>query len=386
MLPTTSACDDARLDRVIMRRRPRDAIVCSIVCGLILLLLFAQPQSAAAGNVVSPQNRILKEKYAALRDATLAAAERSSWPEHGARASLSRGLKRSRNLSLGFDTVHPRRFAKDGPLQVAAFLGANADAVDLVSSLRRLVFEPFLRGLLALLDDDTRREISAGVHWPAIDSLHIVVTVFSEHPSLLDDTQREQWRPISDAQVAALGERLSSEVFGSATSAPHAPSLALDGTYLTPDGSMIATFIEACDAEAACDAADAGALGALRLRLSEVGTRSLGPLNSRPKALIHLTIGRLLVWPYEKLNDESRRRVGEYVAKWTMSLAKGQVPAGTASTADYPYGQLPHAVPGVADAAGGRQARRLVVRELELCRDVRWMMGERQTIRTFKLA
>ena len=121
-LTTTSACDDARRPR-LMRRRPRDAIVCSIVCGLILLLLFAQPQSAAAGNVVSPQNRILKEKYAALRVTRrllpLNASRVGAWRES---ELLARPGSARATFHFGFDTVHPRRFAKDGPLQVAAFL------------------------------------------------------------------------------------------------------------------------------------------------------------------------------------------------------------------------------------------------------------------------
>ena len=42
--------------------------------------------------------------------------------------------------------------------------------------------------------------------------------------------------------------------------------------------------------------------------MGAVGSSVLGELNSRPKALVHVTVGRLLTWPYEALDERSLPR------------------------------------------------------------------------------
>ena len=70
------------------------------------------------------------------------------------------------------------------------------------------------------------------MHWPSRSALHLVVTVFSEHPSLLEGAQRQAWRPFSEAQVGVLAERLETEALPPHTAAP---ALRFHGLAITPN-------------------------------------------------------------------------------------------------------------------------------------------------------
>ena len=186
-----------------------------------------------------PADEPLERRYAELHARTLAAATANAWPDPAARAALMRGLIKGDHGAL-----EPVRFASNGPLQCAVFLAASrrpaelqranaflsasapssgtqgyADPVELVAAARRQVFEPFVAELLGALPPAARARVAAGVHWPSDSALHLVVTVFSEHPSLLDGAQRKHWRPISESQVEHLAERLAKEALPPRTEA-----------------------------------------------------------------------------------------------------------------------------------------------------------------------
>lgn len=344
-------------------------LICSCsTLGAVSLLLQRGPNSPnsprRASTPIAKQHDSLRSLYKELRAKTFSAAAANHWPDRSSRASLGRGL------TSNATHVWPNRFNEHGPLQVAAFLDKNVAAMALIQKVRHDVFEPFVASVLDALGKPARERVAAGVYWPASHSLHVVMTVFSEHPSLLDEAQRQRWQPVSVKQEQMLATRvricarsllhlprLDAYRFVSrmcqlrtTVLAPGAtPPLAIDfrGCIVTPDGSMIATFVEA----------DTGAsLGDLRTRLSTAGTTELGELNSRPKKLIHVTVGRLLTWPYELLDAAAAERVGRVVASWADSL----------------------------EAKRGTRER-LWLTELELVRDVRWMMGEKDTIATFAL-
>ena len=342
-----------------MRRSQRSLTRSLCCCGLTTLVLAACCKSPFAANA-PPPSLLLRAKYRGIRDSTLTIADRGLWPDSAARASFSRGLVLRKNTST--TSARPRRFARDGPLQVTAFLAKDQVALSLVHAAREQVFAPFCASLLdAIGAPSARAAVAENIHWPRDDSAHIVVTVFSEHPSLLEPDQRASWRSVTPAQTDALGSHLEKDVFGDAI----APSLVLDAYVLTPDGSMILGFIEAAEAEGAAGGGSSS-LGALRSRIGAAGVAVLGELNSRPKALIHVTVGRLLVWPSEELDASSRARVNRVVATWTHALASGSLPGGAGG-----------ALPGVG--------QRIELKQMELCRDVRWMMGERETLRRFRL-
>ena len=141
----------------------------------------------------------LDSLYAELHSRSIAAASEDVWPDAAARASLKRGL---RIVSHG--TFEPVRFATNGPLQCAAFLQCSScspASVELVAQARHLVFSPFVEELLAALPRAARMRVRAGVYWPRASSYHMVVTVFSEHPSLLNSVEAAAWKPVSKEQV-----------------------------------------------------------------------------------------------------------------------------------------------------------------------------------------
>ena len=77
---------------------------------------------------------------------------------------------------------------------------------------------------------------------------------------------------------------------------------------------------------------DGGSLTTLRTRIGAVGTRVLGELNSRPKALLHVSCGRLLDWPAELPDVRSAARVARVAARWatrTRARARARARAPT---------------------------------------------------------
>jgi hypothetical protein len=70
----------------------------------------------------------------------------------------------------------------------------------------------------------------------------VQVTVFSEHPSLLDPAERGAWRPVPEPSISRLGDRLAGSVLAAGT---RAPRVRLDSYAITPDGSMLLLFVEA---------------------------------------------------------------------------------------------------------------------------------------------
>jgi len=294
------------------------------------------------------------ELYRDLSARTIAAAASGAWPDPEARSSLSRGLR------PGPRGPEPVRFETDGPLQCAAFFRCEGceqgRGLALVRDARQLVFEPFVADILQALPPWARRQVESGLHWPKDAAIHICVTVFSEHPSLLDTVQQASWRAVDDAQIESLAARLAATALSAQVPAVE---LRLHGYAVTPDGSMIITFDEVGDASQG--------LSALRERVATAGAAELGELNSRPKRLIHITCGRLLVWPHA-LDQGDAWQAARVAGVWARALVQGRLPLRA----------------GRALRAPNLQAR-VRLAEIELCRDVRWMMGERHTYRTFSL-
>jgi hypothetical protein len=71
----------------------------------------------------------------------------------------------------------------------------------------------------------------------------------------------------------------------------------LHGYRVCADGAMIAVFIEGEEEEEDDEGGGGGGFMPLRERAKEVGTAALGALTSRPKKLIHVTMGRVLKLP-----------------------------------------------------------------------------------------
>lgn len=130
----------------------------------------------------------------------------------------------------------------------------------------------------------------------------------------------------------------------------------------------------------ASDAASGGGVAGLRRRIGEAGASVLGELNSRPKKLLHVTVGRLLDWPYDLLDEATASAASRVAARWASALSRGELPLAAAPRAggrDARRAETPQSLPGLGEA--------MTLGEIELVRDTRWMMVERETLRTFPL-
>lgn len=174
-------------------------------------------------------------------------------------------------------------------------------------------------------------------------SYHICVSVFHEHPSLLPEEERRKWRRVDER----LGERLAAALRAS-TGALAPPTLQLDSLSITADGAFIAGFVD--DAH--------GAFAALRAAAGRCGEETIGgELTSRPKALIHVTLGRLLGVP-AALSDEQRERIAHLVRRHNAHVLPARV------------ARAPHA---------------LTMHSLSLARDQVWWMTEYSLLDTWPL-
>lgn len=304
-----------------------------------------------------------------LYDALQARPPDAEWPDRVATAALWRGLHYAYEPS-GKKAVRPNAFATDGPLQTTLFFANNKAVLQIVHEARRLIFEPIVEELRAGLRPRNRAILDRGVWRPHDEALHIIVRVFSEHPSLLGTEEAARWRPVRPEQVERLGEAIAVSLDN-----PRAPArracpipLSLFGYALTDDGSFLTLWEEE---EEAAEAGRGASLLKLREALGRVGESVLGELNSRPKALIHMSVARLLEWPLEAaLDDAERAHVRRTVGRWRAALKAREL-----------IGEPGRPRHGVLPNLGAT----IWADELELVRDTTWMMTERETLRKFRL-
>ena len=325
----------------------------------------------------SEANNKLHVLYRSLRDRV----DPERWPDRAAVKKLWRGLHRASN-----GTVQPNHFEDGhGPLQVTAFWPKrctmtdpchhsddDAAALAIFRDARRQIFAPLVAELRSGMRPVSQAVADRGLWVPSEASLHVIVRVFSEHPSLLEPKEAKAWRPVSETQCEALGEAVGAHLAThqyeqrsgrrqGANGPPRHMGLVVHSYALTADGSMLILFEEE---EAAGTTAGVSVLS-LREELGAVGEAVLGPLNSRPKALLHLSVMRLLDWPDEEvLSEGERAHISATVRKWTEALARDRLPSGGA-------------VPSL-----GAPVR---LSALELVRDVNWMMTDRKTYRRYCL-
>ena len=100
---------------------------------------------------------------------------------------------------------------------------------------------------------------------------------------MLSDEDKARWRKVTDTDAKALAAALRERY-----AALEPPQLALDTLIVCADGALIAGFLET---------SYLAPFGALRSASTEVCAAVLGELTSRPKHLIHVTLGRLLGVP-----------------------------------------------------------------------------------------
>ena len=275
--------------------------------------------------MVSQQNDELVRVYRGISEECVAAVEAGDWPRSSYLLShcVPAPTVASEGASLEgtAGSLVPRRFEEDPVVGLNALLGTDPRHVRMLTEARRLfgAFVDELGGHVA--EAERRRELA--VHWCAPSSWHTVVAIFQENPALLPEAEREQWRPVAREAVDELGAELAASF---AADPARELAIRLHGYRLTADGAMIAVFLD--DEASGGVGGDDGGGGftALRARAKEVGTATLGALTSRPKKLIHVTIGRVLKLP-DGISAEVRRMVNWTVRRWVEGLQAGAVPS-----------------------------------------------------------
>lgn len=111
---------------------------------------------------------------------------------------------------------------------------------------------------------------------------HLVVTVFQEHPSMLSEEDKKHWRLVTESDIKQMILDFDT-VFASIKTPIR---LILKSILLTPDGAMIAGFEES--------PINTDTFQALKGESIRIGKQRIGDLTSRPKNLIHVTLGRVL--------------------------------------------------------------------------------------------
>jgi hypothetical protein len=215
----------------------------------------------------------------------------------------------SQAFECGNNVYHAPSFEDgNGPVALVALFSEseNPSALPLIQNCLSQ-FDQFIQDLSAVATNSHTREDQSRNTEPNPKSIlhlidakvpHICILVFQEHPSLLTPEQHIHWRSVDEATVDALYNDLSSKVFHNVTSSI---GLQLDSILLTPDGAMIAGFIPM----------DAIALSTYQFIQTESSTvaRNLlqTELTSRPKQLIHVTLGRILGFQESaRINDSAQ--------------------------------------------------------------------------------
>jgi hypothetical protein len=158
-------------------------------------------------------------------------------------------------------------------------------------------FESFEHDLRKICPDQLLHVIPA-------EAPHLCIAVFREHssivlPSLGSRNNSSTLGPVHESTVEALRKSLNQTI---QTLRPCKIILQLDSLLLTPEGAMIAGFV-------ASDATMMDAYQKLQTATMDTAVSVLGTLESRPKNLIHVTLGRILGFGDEHLVVKEKRMV-----------------------------------------------------------------------------
>ena len=370
-------CHQMSLGRNAARRLVIVAATCFMPCLVHLAARRRSPIASRSFCLILPVaaadagRQRLRKMYSALQTRPADA----DWPDRTATARLWRGLHHERDESTGRLTVQPNRFVTDGPLQTTLFFKDNPKVLQIVHDAQQQLVKPLVAELRNGLRARNRAYLDRGFWLPRDEALHIIVRVFSEHPSLLDEHERAAWQPVQPEQVVRLGDAIEGSLNDpSRPGGACAIALSLFGYALTDDGSFLILFEDhhPDDPSAKGASKPGSSLLALREDLGRVGESVLGTLNSRPKALIHMSIARLLELPPEEALDAAEKsHVRQTISKWRSALKARDL--GLLGNNGIPtQNQLPN-----LEAV-------IYADELELVRDTTWMMTQRETYRKFR--
>lgn len=182
----------------------------------------------------------------------------------------------------------------NGPLGVFGFLHDNVAARSILASCDS-AFANFCSEVQdKVLDlepkssqEKLKKDFSNWVLQAPPTSHHISVAILQEHPSFLRNPEDlEKWKPICNSTTQQLAAAFA---YQHRIDVKESPQLKLDSLLWTPDGALIAGFV---------DKSSDHSFERLRQSSRDTAKDILGDiLTTRPKNLIHTTIGRIVGLP-----------------------------------------------------------------------------------------
>jgi len=243
-----------------------------------------------------------------------------------------------------------------GSLGVFGFLHRNNAARSILTACDD-VFLQFASDIRSRILSRTNQEQQAAfTRWllqSPPTSHHISVAILQEHPIFLHDERNlEKWKPISDSTIYQLATSYSSD---HPLVISECPKLQLDSLLWTPDGALIAGFID--------QSSDQG-FEKLRQSSRSIARTVLGDvLTTRPKNLIHATVGRVIGLP-PGASDEQYQSLTELACQYNQDI-------------------LPQTLEAIFSENNHGGA--FTLQELSLARNKIWMMQEYKEYATWSL-
>lgn len=251
------------------------------------------PQQQQKQPQAKPSPPRLPEIYRQIAQQALST---SSWPDCDAFVKLLHTDPQS-------GKIVPPRFADGyGPVGVSFQFGRtqqqqqpqqhNQQAQALLSECTRAL-TAFVKEAESLYNsnNDNNTKNNNWFYKPPPATLHMIVAIFQAHPSFLSsDEERRAWQPIGPRQMPILIQSLHDAL------AQQPPIVVrLDSLLWTPDGALIAGFAEDNDENAIEEYLP---FTQLKSTCVQAALRALPTgLTTRPKKLMHVTLGRLLRRP-----------------------------------------------------------------------------------------
>ena len=202
-----------------------------------------------------------------------------------------------------------------GPIGIFGFLNRNPIARSILDECDK-VFDEFcveVQKNICASYNDNDGFIENWILQSPKTSHHVTVAILQEHPSFLrDPTDIANWQPLSEETIQCLSGAFEQQHHDNQqhhhdnqqheSGIDGCPELELDSVLWTPDGAMIAGFVDINNT-----------FDTIRQSYRNIAQKELGDLlTTRPKNLIHVTIGRIVGLPpgasntdYDVLRDLS---------------------------------------------------------------------------------
>jgi len=244
-------------------------------------------------------------------------------------------------------TFRAPRFHRDGPLGLVA-LFSETDNPAAGPLIQRCLdcFDTLVQDLVDITNAASSSPQPPLLHIiPKSKVPHVCVFMVHEHPSFLSSSSSnddaDEKPLVDDATLQLLIQDLSSVIDEHSIS--NGIWLQLESILLTPDGAMIAGFVEAAAQQqrredgstvSAADNNNNSAYQSMKTECVDRARARLGTtLTSRPKNLIHVTLGRVLGFGQHVLqrpselpeDDERQERVRALVQRYNQEVLPDMV-------------------------------------------------------------